>query len=40
MPLGCVAEPGEVVTAPVPLALLATAATGAHMPVDVGGAAT
>jgi NAD(P)-dependent dehydrogenase (short-subunit alcohol dehydrogenase family) len=40
MPLGRVAEPGEVAAACVFLALDATAVTGVDLPVDVGYAAT
>jgi NAD(P)-dependent dehydrogenase (short-subunit alcohol dehydrogenase family) len=40
MPLGRVAEPGEVATVCVHLALDATAVTGVDVPVDVGYAAT
>ena len=40
MPLGRVAEPAEVATVCVHLALDATAVTGVDMPVDVGYAAT
>ncbi len=40
MPLGRVAEPAEVATVCVHLAIDATAVTGVDVPVDVGYAAT